>query len=85
LSNPGKVKDAFVGEPALKPVAGSQPLYITCIRYNPRDAINQYQGNQTNLVIFLDGHMSQFLPGKPDMCAGLAYQRYPELESLGPP
>jgi hypothetical protein len=84
LSNPGKVKDAFVGEPALKPVAGA-PLYVTCVRYNPRDNRNQYEGNQTNLVIFLDGKLSQFLPENPAMCGGLVYQRYPELESLGPP
>jgi hypothetical protein len=84
LSNPGKVKDAFIGEPALKPVAGA-PLYVTCVRYNPRDNRNQYEGNQTNLVVFLGGQLSQFLPGNPEMCAGLAYQRYPELEALGPP
>jgi hypothetical protein len=84
LSNPGKVKDAFIGEPALKPVGG-QPLYVTCVRYNPRDNRNQYLGNETRLVIFLDGMLSQILPEDADMCRGLVYQRYPELESLGPP
>jgi hypothetical protein len=85
LSNPGKVKDAFIGEPVIKPVPESPPLYVTCVRYNPRDNKNQYEGNQTNLVIFLDGKLSQFLPEKPEMCSGLVYQRYPELEALGPP
>jgi hypothetical protein len=85
LSNPGKVKDAFIGEPSLKPVGGAQPLYVTCVRYNPRDSTNQYEGNQTKLVIFLDGKLSQILPENPDMCRGLVYQRYPELEALGPP
>ena len=84
LSNPGKVKDAFIGEPALKAVGGT-PLYVTCVRYNPRNNANQYEGNQSNLVVFLNGKLSQFLPGNPDMCNGLVYQRYPELESLGPP
>ena len=84
LSNPGKVKDAFIGEPALKPVGGT-PLYVTCVRYNARNNANQYEGNQSNLVVFLSGKLSQFLPGNPDMCSGLVYQRYPELESLGPP
>jgi hypothetical protein len=85
LSNPGKVKDAFIGEPALKPVGGSQPLYVTCVRYNPRDSSNHYEGNQAKLVIFLDGKLSQILPENPDICRGLVYQRYSELESLGPP
>ena len=84
LSNPGKVKDAFIGEPALKPVGG-QSLYVTCVRYNARNNTNQYLGNETRLVIFLDGMLSQILPENADMCRGLVYQRYPELESLGPP
>ena len=84
LSNPGKVKDAFIGEPALKPVQG-QPLYVTCVRYNPRNNRNQYLGNETRLVIFLDGMLSQILPEDADLCRGLVYQRYLELESLGPP
>ena len=84
LSNPGKVKDAFIGEPVLKPVGGT-PLYVTCVRYNSRNNANQYEGNQSNLVIFLNGQLSQFLPGNSELCGGLAYQRYPELETMGPP
>ena len=48
LANPGKVKDAFIGEPALKPVRG-QPLYVTCVDYNARNNRNQYLGNETSL------------------------------------
>ena len=43
LSNPSRVKDAFIGEPVLRPVGGTSP-YVTCVRYNPRDAKNQYEG-----------------------------------------
>jgi hypothetical protein len=85
LSNLGRVKDAFIGEPALKPVGGPQPLYVTCIRYSPRVSGNQNEGSQTKFVIFLDGKLSQILPDNPDMCRGLVYQRYPELEALAPP
>jgi hypothetical protein len=81
--NPGRVKDAFIGEPVLKPVAGSAvPLYVTCVRYNPRNNANQFTGSQSKVAIFLGGKLSQFLPGTPDMCAGLAYQRYPEIEAM---
>ncbi len=83
LSNPTKVKDAYVAEPVLRPVAGTTH-YITCVRYNPRDGANQYLGNQTNLAIFLGGELTQFLPADPQMCAGLAYQRSPEIESMVP-
>jgi hypothetical protein len=83
LNNPTQVKDAYIGQPVLKAVAG-QPTYITCVRYNPRNAQNQYEGNTSNLAIFLGGRLNQFLEGKPEMCADLAYQRYPEIETMVP-
>ena len=83
LTNPTKVKDAFIGQPVLKPVGG-QPQYVTCVRYNPRDSKDQYTGPETKLAIFLGGQLTQFLAGNPEMCAGLAYQRYPEIESMVP-
>jgi hypothetical protein len=83
LNNPTKVKDALVGQPVLKTVAG-QPQYVTCVRYNARDSKNQYEGSKTNLAIFLGGRLNQFLDGRPDLCADLAYQRYPEIESMVP-
>lgn len=83
LNNPTKVKDAYIGEPVLKPVAGVT-YYVTCVRYNPRNSKDQYEGIQTNLAIFLGGRLNQFLPGKPEVCTGLAYQRYPDIESMVP-
>ena len=83
LANPTKVRDAYIGTPALKPVAGKQQ-YVTCVRYNPRDSANKYEGNTQNVVIFLTGRMNQFLPDDPEMCAGLAYQRFPEIENMVP-
>lgn len=84
LENPGKVKDAFVGQPVLKPMSGT-PLYVTCVRYNSRTNGGQYLGERYNVVVFLDGRVGQFLPGDPQICAGLRYQRFSELEQLGPP
>ena len=83
LSNPTKVKDAYIGQPVIKPVAG-MPHYVTCVRYNPRDSRNRYEGEQTSFVVFLGGNINQFLPGDPELCSGLNYQRYPEIESMVP-
>jgi hypothetical protein len=83
LANPTKVKDAFIAEPALKPVAGVAH-YVTCVRYNARNGANQYEGPKSNLAIFLEGRINQFLPGDVEMCAGLNYQRYPEIENMVP-
>ena len=83
LTNPTKVKDAFVGQPVLKPVNGN-PQYITCVRYTARDTSNQYTAPETKLVIFLGGRVNQLLPDDPAMCTGLAYQRFPEIENMVP-
>jgi hypothetical protein len=83
LNNPSKVKDAFISEPVLRPVAGT-PHYIACVRYNPRNTDNRYEGPQQRVAIFLGGRLNQFVADDPQMCAGLSYQRYPELEAIAP-
>jgi hypothetical protein len=83
LTNPSRVKDAFIGQPVLKTIGGTEQ-YITCVRYNPRIRENQYSGSETKLVIFLGGRLNQVLAGTPEMCAGLTYQRFTELETLVP-
>jgi hypothetical protein len=84
VDNPIKIRDASIGGPVLRPVDGSPPLYVACVRYTPRDGSNQYRGSETRLAIFLNGKLSQFVPEKPEICAGLNYVRYPEIENFGP-
>jgi hypothetical protein len=83
LNNPTRVRDGGIGEPALRPVDGVQ-LYVSCVRYNPRDSNNQYMGMQENAAVFLGGRLNQFLPGNRELCANVAYQRFPEIESMVP-
>lgn len=84
LADPTKVRDAYITEPALKPVSGS-PRYVSCIRYNPRNPDGSYQGMQESVAIFFGGNITQFLKATPELCGrNLAYQRFPELEALVP-
>ncbi len=83
LENPRQVRDAFIGAPVQRPIAGA-PRYVTCVRYNPRNPENKYEGNKERFVIFHAGKVTQFLESDPQVCAGLAYQRYPEIESMVP-
>jgi hypothetical protein len=83
LNNPRKVREAFVGVPVQKQI-DKVDQYITCVRYNPQDSKNQYEGTKINLAIFLGGKLNQFLPGDPQMCAGLNYQPFPEIENMVP-
>jgi hypothetical protein len=83
LNNPTKVRDAYVSEPALKPVGGTNH-YVVCVRYNPRDTQNRYTGNEDRIAVFWGGRVNQFLPGNPVLCANAAYQRFPEIEAMVP-
>jgi hypothetical protein len=83
LEDPVKIRDAFISEPALKPVARATH-YVACVRFNPRNTQGQYQGNTERMALFLGGRLNQFLPMERDACAGAAYQRFPEAEALVP-
>ena len=83
LSNPVKVKDAFISEPTLKPVAGDS-RYVSCVRYNARNSQGQYEGNDEMMAIYYGGGVNQFLPINRELCANAVYQRFPEAEVLVP-
>jgi hypothetical protein len=83
LNNPTKVRDAYISEPALKPV-GQTVHYVSCVRYNPRDSKGQYLGSTERAAIFFAGRLNQFLPANPDWCGTANYQRFPEAEVLVP-
>jgi hypothetical protein len=83
LANPRKVRDAYIATPVLRTVGG-QPRYVTCVRYNAQNIEYKYEGNKENLATFLGGRMNQFVDSDPQICPGLAYQRYPEIENMVP-
>jgi hypothetical protein len=79
-----RVRDATIGQPVLRTM-DKVPQYVTCVRYSPLDIRNQPIGSETKLAIFLGGRLMQYIPGDPQVCGGLSYQRFPELEGLAPP
>jgi hypothetical protein len=83
LSNPRKVKDAYISEPAMKPIGGT-PHYVSCVRYNPQDLANQYEGQKIRQATFLSGEIIQFMEPEGDNCNGAVYQRFPAVESMVP-
>jgi hypothetical protein len=83
LDNPVRVRDAYISEPMLRPVGGATH-YVSCVRYNPRNTQGQYEGNTERVALFLGGRLNQFLPASPELCGGVAYQRFPEAEVLVP-
>lgn len=81
LNDPTKIRGAFVSEPALTQVVGTQ-RYASCLRFNARKSNGEYEGSKDRLVLFLSGRLDTMVPAKPDQCANAAYQPFPELERL---
>jgi hypothetical protein len=86
LNDPANVRDAFITEPAIKPVGG-RSQYAVCLRYNAKNTDGKYVGSKFALAVFERGrfdHMvDQFPKGTVNPCADAAeYKHFPELEAL---
>jgi len=81
LADPVGVRDAYISEPALKPV-GADSRYVVCVRFNAKDEYGQYRGSKDRVAIFFAGKLNQFVPATSEQCGNAAYQRFPELEAL---
>ncbi len=96
VSDPTHIRDAFVSEPALKPV-GRQNRYAACVRFNARNSDGRYVGSKDVLAIFVAGRFDQFIdtsvqlgptnePNRSavakELCDTAEYRRFPELEAL---
>jgi hypothetical protein len=97
LSDPTRVRDAYLSEPALRP-SGQQHRYTACVRFNAKNSDGRYVGSKDLLAVFVAGRFDQFIdpslqqPGAgnqstqanviKEMCAQAEYQRFPELEAM---
>ena len=86
LNDPSNVRDAFITEPAIKPV-GSRSQYVACVRYNAKNTDGKYMGSKYGLAVFergrFDRMIDQFPKGTVNPCVDAAeYKHFPELEAL---
>ncbi len=81
LNDPTGVRGAFITEPALRPVAGTQ-RYMLCLRYNAKNSVGKYQGSQDRIVAFIGGRLDTMQPATGDQCAAVEWKPFPELEKL---
>jgi hypothetical protein len=81
LNDPTGVRGAFITEPALRPVAGTQ-RYMLCLRYNAKNSVGKYEGSKDRIVAFIGGRLDTMLPVVGDQCAAAEWQAFPELEKL---
>jgi hypothetical protein len=81
LNDPVGVREASMAEPVQRTVGG-RLRYISCLRYNAREADRSYRGVGERGVVYVDGRLDRIIENVSEACAGAAYAPFPELEKL---
>jgi hypothetical protein len=83
LNDPTAIRDASISEPVLKPATLTMPSrYMLCLRFNPKKTATVYEGMREVAAVFVGGRFDQFIETPKDICAGVTYAPFPELENL---
>jgi hypothetical protein len=83
LGDPTAIRDASISEPVLKPASLTTPArYMFCLRFNPKKTATVYEGMREVAAIFVAGQFDQFVETPKELCAGVTYAPFPELEKL---
>lgn len=80
-NDPTGIREAFITEPALQPIAGTQ-RYASCLRYNAKNSVGKYEGRKDRVVAFLAGRLDTMVLARGDQCKEANWQPFPELEKL---
>jgi hypothetical protein len=81
LNDPTGIKDAAISEPLLKPV-GRNTHYVACLRFTGKLSGTSYAAPKDLAAVFLAGRFDQFVEVPKELCAGVTYVPFPELEKL---
>jgi hypothetical protein len=84
LDNPTGIRDAAIGEPALK-TKGGTTRYVVCVKFNgKKNRTSDYAGTKEIAAEFMVGRFDQFIENTKDLCPGTTYMPFPELQNLPP-
>ena len=81
LNTPTGVREAYITEPSLLTVGGTQ-RYVSCLRFNAKNSVGQYQGSKDRVVAFLSGRFDTLALARGEQCKDASWQPFPELEKL---
>jgi hypothetical protein len=81
LNNPVGVHDAVIAEPVQRTVGGQQ-RYVSCLRFTPRESDGSYGGLRERAIVYVDGRLDRVVENTGEICAGVTYAPFPELEKM---
>jgi hypothetical protein len=82
LGDPTNLRDAFISDPVLTPLAGGEQRYTVCVRFNARDERRVYVGSRDRIAYFYGGHLNQLVEASKEQCGNATYRAFPEAEKL---
>ncbi len=81
LNNPSGIRDATVAEPVQREFGG-HTRYAVCVRFNARESDGGYKGAKERAALFVNGRLDRLIEKPEDLCKGVTYAPFPELEKL---
>ena len=81
LNNPVGVRQAVMAEPTQRTVNG-RVRYVSCLRFAERQADGSYREPRERAILFINGRLDRVLQEASEVCAGVAYAPFPELEHM---
>jgi hypothetical protein len=81
LNDPVSVRQAVMAEPVQRTVGG-RARYVSCLRFAERQSDGTYREPRERAVLFINGRLDRILPNAGDVCAGVVYEPFPELEKM---
>jgi hypothetical protein len=81
LNNPVGVREAVMAEPTQRTVNG-RPRYVGCLRFAERQADGTYREPRERAILFINGRLDRMLQETGEVCSGVAYAPFPELERM---
>jgi hypothetical protein len=81
LNNPVGVHDALLAEPVQRTVGG-RLRYVSCLRFTPCESDGTYRSSRERAILYVNGRLDQVVENAGDLCAGVAYAPFPDLEKM---
>jgi hypothetical protein len=81
LNDPVGVRNAMLADPVQRTVGG-RVRYVTCMRYSEQQPDGSYQDPREHAVLFINGRLDRMLQKTGDLCTGINYAPFTELEQM---
>jgi len=81
LNNPVGVREAVMAEPVQRTVNG-RVRFVSCLRFAERQADGTYREARDRAILFINGRLDRVLQDSGEVCAGVPYAPFPELEHM---